>query len=98
MIQNWPSSHTNCVFRNLREVGAQLKVTIRHPLTLEKLKPILNLYEYPKVTTNEPQLSHIATPPPFSQIYWLLRLECQTIMKYVVQYLSNLHLFWCMFS
>ena len=64
MIQNWPSSHTNCVFRNLREVGAQLKLTIRHPLTLEKLKPILNLYEYPKVTTNEPQLSHIVTPPP----------------------------------
>jgi hypothetical protein len=27
-IWNWPSSHTSIGFRNLREVGAELKMTI----------------------------------------------------------------------
>lgn len=34
MIRYWQSSQTNCTICNLREVGAQLNVTIYHVLTL----------------------------------------------------------------
>ena len=33
MIRYWQSSQTNCTICNLREVGAQLNVTIYHVLT-----------------------------------------------------------------
>ena len=36
MIWNWQSSHTKCIFHSLREAGAELTVSIKHPLTLTR--------------------------------------------------------------
>lgn len=36
-IWNWLSSHTNCLFRILREVGAELKVFIKGLPTLQQV-------------------------------------------------------------
>ena len=44
MIWNWQSSHTNCMFRILVEVGAELKVSILDLLTLHLLRSVTSDY------------------------------------------------------